>query len=145
MACTHNQSIGIRSKQKRLWHGHCPSLKMSVNRASTISWIASCVIQILCHSIYPQLKYWQPLQVILWVSILVHLKISVNIASTDCQQSVNDFGHWILYNPKPLLWNIPVINVLASVLSKSDRDMVTAPVWKWASTERQRFCGLHLV
>jgi hypothetical protein len=34
---------------------------------------------------------------------------------------------------------------LAAVLSKIDHDMVTAPVWKWASTERQRFCVLHLV
>jgi len=70
---------------------------------------------------------------------------SINTASTDCQQSVNDFGCWIMYNPSALLWLVPIINVLASVLSKSDRNMVTARVWKWASTECQRFCGLHLV
>jgi len=53
MACTHNQRIGIRSGQKRSRNGHCPSLKMSVNRASTILWVASCVIQTLCYGIYP--------------------------------------------------------------------------------------------
>jgi len=53
MACTHNQRIGICSGQKRSRNGHCPSLKMSVNRASTILWVASCVIQMLCYGIYP--------------------------------------------------------------------------------------------
>jgi hypothetical protein len=70
---------------------------------------------------------------------------SIITASTECQQSVNDFGHCILYNPRALLWQISIIIILAAVLSKSDRDMVIAPLWKWASTERQRFCVLHLV
>jgi len=52
MACTYNQRIGVRSEQKQSQHGHCPSLKMSVNRASTILWVASCVFQWLCYSIY---------------------------------------------------------------------------------------------
>ena len=69
----------------------------------------------------------------------------INTASTDHQQSVNDSGCWIMYNPSALLWHVPIINVLASILRKSDRDMVTAPVWKWSSTERQQFRGLHLV
>jgi len=70
---------------------------------------------------------------------------SVNRASTPRQQSVNDFGYCILYNPRALLWQISIIIVLAAVLSKSDRDMVTAWLWKWTSTERQRFCVLHIV
>jgi hypothetical protein len=53
MACTHNERIAIRSGHKRSRNGHCPSLKMSVNRASTILWVASCVIQTLCYGIYP--------------------------------------------------------------------------------------------
>jgi hypothetical protein len=64
--------------------------------------------------------------------------------STECQQSVNDFGYCILYNPRALLWQIFIMIVLAAVLSKSDRDTVIAPLWKWASTERQWFCVLHL-
>jgi len=70
---------------------------------------------------------------------------SIITASTECQQSVNDFGHCILNNPSTLLWHIPRINVLAAIMSKRDRNMVTAPVWKWASTECPRFCVLHLV
>jgi len=38
-----------------------------------------------------------------------------------------------------------IINISAAVLFKCDHDMVIAPVWKWASPERQRFCVLHLV
>jgi hypothetical protein len=33
-----------------------------------------------------------------------------------------------LYNPRALLWQISIIIVLTAVLSKSDRDMVTAPL-----------------
>jgi len=35
MAFTHNQRNGSRYEQKRSQYGHIPSLKMSVNRAST--------------------------------------------------------------------------------------------------------------
>jgi len=52
----------------------------------------------------------------------------VNRVSTQCQQGVNDFGHCILYNPRALLCQMSIIIVLAAVLSKSDRDMVTAPL-----------------
>jgi len=51
---------------------------------------------------------------------------SINTASTERQQSVNDFGYCILNHPKALLWQISVVIVLAAVLSKSDRDIVTA-------------------
>jgi len=53
MECANNQRIGIRSGQQRSRNGHCPSLKMSVNRESTILWVASCVIQTLYYGIYP--------------------------------------------------------------------------------------------
>jgi len=70
---------------------------------------------------------------------------SINTVSTECQQSVNAFGCCIMYIPRALLRHMFIINILAAILCKCDRDMVTAPVWKWASTERQRFCVLHLV
>ena len=53
---------------------------------------------------------------------------SINTASTECQQSVNDFGCCILYNTRAVLWQLPIINILAAVMCKRDRDMVTAPV-----------------
>jgi hypothetical protein len=62
---------------------------------------------------------------------------SINTASTQCQQSVNDFSCCILNNPRDVLQNFPIINVLAAIMSKTERDTVTAPVCKSASTERQ--------
>jgi len=69
---------------------------------------------------------------------------SIITASTECQQCVNNFGRCILNNSSTLLRHIPRINELAAVMSKRDHNMVTAPVWKWASTECQRFCVFHL-
>ena len=58
---------------------------------------------------------------------------SINTASTECQQSVNDFGCCILYNTRTVPRQLPIIKVLAAVMRKRVRDMVPAPVWKWAS------------
>jgi len=85
MACTDNQGICIRSGQKRTRNVHCPSPKMSVNRASTILWVASCVMQTLCYGIYPYSKFWQHLQAISCESILLHHQMSINEASTERQ------------------------------------------------------------
>jgi len=52
-AYTQNQRIGSHYEQKRSQHSHSPSLKMSVNRASTILCVAFCIIQGLCCGIYP--------------------------------------------------------------------------------------------
>jgi hypothetical protein len=70
---------------------------------------------------------------------------SINRASTECQQSINNLGYCILYSPRAVLQHVPIINVLAAFMGKREGDMVTALVWKGASTERQRFCVLHLV
>jgi len=53
MAFTHNERIGSRDEQMRMRHGHSPSLKMSVNRASTLLCVASCIVQGLCYGSYP--------------------------------------------------------------------------------------------
>jgi len=53
---------------------------------------------------------------------------SINTESTECQQSVNAFGCCIMYIPRALLRHMSIINVLAAVLCKCTRDMVTAPV-----------------
>ena len=70
---------------------------------------------------------------------------SINRAATERQQTVNNLGCCILYHSKAVLRHLPIINVLATFVCKSESDMVTAPIWKWASTERQRFGVLHLV
>jgi RecA/RadA recombinase len=53
---------------------------------------------------------------------------SMNTESTECQQSVNAFGYCIMYIPRALQRHMSIINVVAAVLCKCDRDMVTAPV-----------------
>ena len=53
---------------------------------------------------------------------------SINPVSTECQQSVNAFGCCIMYIPRALLRPMSIINVLAAILWKFDRDMVTALV-----------------
>jgi hypothetical protein len=55
---------------------------------------------------------------------------SINTVSTECQQSVNTFGCCIMYIPRALLRHMSTINVLAAILCKCDRDMVTAPFSK---------------
>jgi len=72
-------------------------------------------------------------------------QLSINRASTERQQSINNLGCCILYVSRAVLRHLPIINVLAAFVRKRERDMVTAPIWKWESTERQRFCVLHHV
>jgi hypothetical protein len=90
------------------------------------------------------------------MSILQHDKMSVNRVSTEHQQSVNtaslqrqksvnNFGRCILNNPSTLLPHIPRINVFAAIMSKGDRNMVTAQVWKRESTYSRQFCVFHLL
>jgi len=70
---------------------------------------------------------------------------SINTVSTECQQSVNAFGCCIMYIARALLRNMSIIQVLAAILCKCDRDLVTAPICKSSSIERQPFCMLNLV
>jgi len=46
-------------------------------------------MQGLRYCIYQYSEYWEPLLAISCVSILLHLKMSINRASTECQQSIN--------------------------------------------------------
>jgi hypothetical protein len=116
----------------------------SIKRASTILGVASCIIQQRYYCIHPESKYWPHLGAIWSLSMLLQRKLCINRASTEHQQSVNNLGCCILYNPRAVLWHRPIINVIAAVMSKRHHDMVISPVWKWASTERQRISVLHL-
>jgi hypothetical protein len=53
---------------------------------------------------------------------------TINTVSTVCQQSVNACGCCIMYIPRALLQHMSILNVLAAILCKCDRDLVTAPV-----------------
>ena len=103
--------------------------------------LAACIGDIVCvDTATPQTEHQQSVN-----RASIKRQQSINTASTDCQQSVNDFGCCILCTTRAVLWQLPIINVLAAVMRKRDCDMVTAPFWKWASTERQWFWVLHLV
>ena len=52
LTAIHNQRIGSLYGQKTERHGHSPILKMSINRASTIVGVASCIIQGMCYGVY---------------------------------------------------------------------------------------------
>jgi hypothetical protein len=78
-----------------------------------------------------------------WASIA--RQQSIHTASTEWQQSVNDFVCCILCNPTAVLRQLPIIISLAAVMRDRDPNMITAPVSKWASTERYWFWVLHLV
>jgi len=41
--------------------------------------------------------------------------------------------------------HVPIINVSTAFMLKRESDMVTAPLWKWASTEHRQFQVFHLV
>ena len=57
----------------------------------------------------PIIEVWPPLWEIWLVSISLHLKLSVKRASIEPQQSLNDFGHCILYNPSVVLRYLPIV------------------------------------
>jgi len=85
------------------WKWASTERQQSVNRASTERQqsvkerqqsvndfrFASCILQGMCDGIYSWSKHWPPVWAIWLLSILLHLNLSVDRASTECQQSVN--------------------------------------------------------
>jgi hypothetical protein len=141
------------AKEIATWSQH----QSEYERQQSVNDLVSCILHNLGAGLrhLPKIVVLAACKAILYASILLHLKMSVhtsstqhqqsiNTASIECQQSVNDFGCCILYNPRALLRHMPRISLLAAVMSKRYRDMVTTPVCKWASTEHQRFSVLHL-
>ena len=61
MAVRYNRSFDSFSCQKSQRHGHCPIVRMSINRASTIIRFASCKIYVPIDCRHPLMRYWQPL------------------------------------------------------------------------------------
>jgi hypothetical protein len=102
--------------------------QQSICRVSTISGVPSCIIPWLCYDFFLQSMYWPPLSAIWLISLSLHQKMSVNRPSTECQQSINYVGCCISYNPRTILWYLPVINVLEAFVYKRESDMVTARV-----------------
>jgi len=69
----------------------------------------------------------------------------VNTASTECKQSVNDFRCCIVYNPKAVLWHLPIIEYwppLWEIWSQSISLHLEMSVNR-ASIQGQRLWALH--
>lgn len=41
---------------------------------------------------------------------------TVNRFPTECQQSVNDFGSCILYITRAVVWHLPIMKILATIM-----------------------------
>jgi len=56
--------------------------------------------------------------------------VNVDVASfqNERQQSVNNLGCCILYNPRTMLRHLPIINISAAFMRKRETDMVIAPL-----------------
>jgi len=52
---------------------------------------------------------------------------SINRASTEHEQSVNEFGWGILHIPRAVLWHLPIIKVLAACIGNIVIVDVAAP------------------
>ena len=80
----HNECDDCLYRQKGKRHGHCPILKMSVNRASTTFGFASWVIKVLICGTNSDTMFWWPDQAKQCVtSSLPH-------HGNECQRSIND-------------------------------------------------------
>ena len=134
----HNQCIGSLHGQKRKQHGHSRILKMSINRESLILGVASCSIQGVC------VLWLVPIIGVLGSFIVNMVTIDVATPKNECQQSVNNFGCGIWYNPRAKLWLLCIIEVLAACIGNVDNVVVTTrkderqQCVKTASTESQQ-------
>jgi len=121
-AFTHNRSIGHRDWWYRFCHCHytwnwaSTDRQQDANRASMIFTIVWCTTSGLCNVIDQYVKYCLHLLVIQLLSTWLHLNMRVNRAWTECQQSIIDFGQWILYNLSAELWSILIIEALATFI-----------------------------
>jgi len=101
--------------------------EMSINRVSMILGVASCIIAGVSCGIDPWSKYCQPSRAIRYVSISLILKMSIDRASTEHQQSVNNYHYCIWYNPRAMLPHLPIIDVLPAIMGNTGRVNVTTP------------------
>ena len=73
-----------------------------------------------------------------------HQKMERDAPFPIVEMSVNTFRSCILGNLSGHRLQIVITEVLARFIGKTRSDMLPAPSWKWASTERQQFEVWHL-
>jgi hypothetical protein len=95
--------------------------QQSINRASTILGVASCMIQALCYGISPYSTYWQPL----WAK--ENVTWSQPRSENERQQSFNGFVWSIMCHLRALLRLLSIIEVLVAFLGKIVNVDVASP------------------
>jgi len=72
---------------------------------------------------------------------------------TDCEWKKHYTEHWwSIHNDwscthgnwKVILLLLYIANIFAAIIGKIANNRVTSPFWEWASTDPQRFLGVHL-
>ena len=125
---SNNHPYNYQWQQIWTWH----YIEMSINGASTIFGLISKIIQYWIGHCNAKPTCWQS-------SLAKHIATrSLSHSENERQWSVNDF--WSCkYGNSVLIRLLPFkINVLAVFIGITDNVTVTAPFWKWASTERQQ-------
>jgi len=84
------------------------------------------------------MRYWLPLKATTIVTP------SQPHPENEGQWSVNDVWSGIFGNLTGDWLQIPINAVLATIWGKNNSNMLSAPSWKWASMEHQRFLVWHL-
>jgi len=94
-------------------HARCHILRMSVNRASTISSYRSWVIYVPIGCRHPFIKYWQPL--------LAETTATCSLPhpENECQQSANSFGCCIFGNQGIALIFTFIMEILTALIGKN--------------------------
>jgi hypothetical protein len=119
-------------------------MTMCINRTSTIFGIAFWIIKGRWYDMYPCSKFWLTVMAISLVLMLLPHK-------NKYQRSINDYRSWNLFNPRTVLWHLPIIEVLPGYMDNmSNVDVSTVKnecekTVNRVSTKYQWVYMLHLV
>jgi len=113
-----------------------PPLTMSVNRVSMIFCHTSWVIRMPIGCRQSLKNHLPPLKVQqIAIPSLTHLE-------HENHRSVNNCWSCMLGNPWGDRWQTVMDEVMAAVIEQRGTDMLPAPYWRWASTERPRLLAI---
>jgi len=132
---THNRSIGIFSRQKWLRQHRCYVQRMSVNGASMIVDLASCILKGLSDDMNPNLSYRPPF----WAKM--RLMTSWLCPKNEHPWSLNNCRPCIFGNIRAVWPHSSIIELSATFPGKNACDNIVTMSWisvHRASTERQQ-------
>jgi len=80
-----------------------------------------------------------------WLAFQAQERATLSLPHSEYehQWSVNNFWSYKSGNSEAIWSLLCIIKVLAAYIGKRDRATFSAPSWKWASTEHERFLAFH--